>query len=180
MLNSLHKYEPRLHIVKVDQGGSGQGRIIKTVPFPKTQFIAVTAYQNEEVTALKIKYNPFAKAFLDARDRPQNHHSAQLLHQQQQQQHQQQMASYYQNVSAPYPMYHQRLPTAPMVKEEIYHGHNSWNSPYQEYHYDYHCYHQPGLPSNSQTLQQMPEHSPSSGSSVSPPSGSPPSYQNNR
>ena len=32
-----------------------------TFEFPVTQFIAVTAYQNEEVTALKIKYNPFAK-----------------------------------------------------------------------------------------------------------------------
>jgi hypothetical protein len=30
----------------------------------------VTAYQNEEVTSLKIKYNPFAKAFLDAKERP--------------------------------------------------------------------------------------------------------------
>lgn len=37
--------------------------------FPETQFIAVTAYQNEEITALKIKYNPFAKAFLDAKER---------------------------------------------------------------------------------------------------------------
>ncbi|XP_015283496.1 PREDICTED: brachyury protein [Gekko japonicus] len=35
----------------------------------QTQFIAVTAYQNEEITALKIKYNPFAKAFLDAKER---------------------------------------------------------------------------------------------------------------
>lgn len=41
-----------------------------TYPFPETQFIAVTAYQNEEVTSLKIKYNPFAKAFLDAKERP--------------------------------------------------------------------------------------------------------------
>lgn len=41
-----------------------------TFPFPETQFIAVTAYQNEEVTSLKIKYNPFAKAFLDAKERP--------------------------------------------------------------------------------------------------------------
>ena len=72
MLNSLHKYEPRLHVVKVEQGG-GKGRIVQTFAFPLTQFIAVTAYQNEDVTALKIKYNPFAKAFLDSRDRPQSH-----------------------------------------------------------------------------------------------------------
>ncbi|KAK7140643.1 hypothetical protein R3I94_013051 [Phoxinus phoxinus] len=65
MLNSLHKYEPRIHIVRV----GGPQRMITTHSFSETQFIAVTAYQNEEVTALKIKYNPFAKAFLDAKDR---------------------------------------------------------------------------------------------------------------
>ncbi|KAJ4436819.1 hypothetical protein ANN_16951 [Periplaneta americana] len=66
MLNSLHKYEPRVHLVKV----GSELRRVHTYPFPETQFIAVTAYQNEEVTALKIKHNPFAKAFLDARERP--------------------------------------------------------------------------------------------------------------
>ncbi|KAL3280966.1 hypothetical protein HHI36_004191 [Cryptolaemus montrouzieri] len=68
MLNSLHKYEPRVHLVKV----GAEPRRVLTFPFPETQFIAVTAYQNEEVTSLKIKYNPFAKAFLDAKDRPDN------------------------------------------------------------------------------------------------------------
>lgn len=63
MLNSLHKYEPRVHLVRV---GCDPRRVV-TYPFPETQFIAVTAYQNEEVTSLKIKYNPFAKAFLDAK-----------------------------------------------------------------------------------------------------------------
>ncbi|XP_006871236.1 PREDICTED: brachyury protein isoform X1 [Chrysochloris asiatica] len=65
MLNSLHKYEPRIHIVRV----GGPQRMITSHCFPETQFIAVTAYQNEEITALKIKYNPFAKAFLDAKER---------------------------------------------------------------------------------------------------------------
>uniref|UniRef100_A0A672S920 T-box transcription factor T n=1 Tax=Sinocyclocheilus grahami TaxID=75366 RepID=A0A672S920_SINGR len=45
MLNSLHKYEPRVHIVRV----GGPQRMITTHSFPETQFIAVTAYQNEEV-----------------------------------------------------------------------------------------------------------------------------------
>ncbi|XP_041352018.1 T-box transcription factor T homolog 1-like [Gigantopelta aegis] len=66
MLNSLHKYEPRLHIVKVNS--RTQKKSIMTFSFPETQFIAVTAYQNEEITALKIKHNPFAKAFLDAKE----------------------------------------------------------------------------------------------------------------
>ncbi|KPP63683.1 brachyury proteinA-like [Scleropages formosus] len=65
MLNSLHKYEPRIHIVKV----GGIQKMITSRSFPETQFIAVTAYQNEEITALKIKHNPFAKAFLDAKER---------------------------------------------------------------------------------------------------------------
>lgn len=68
MLNSLHKYEPRVHLLKVHS----EPRCVRTFPFPETQFIAVTAYQNEEVTSLKIKYNPFAKAFLDAKERPES------------------------------------------------------------------------------------------------------------
>jgi hypothetical protein len=65
MLNSLHKYEPRVHIYKLI--GSQKIHIYAT-SFTETQFIAVTAYQNEEITSLKIRYNPFAKAFLDVRE----------------------------------------------------------------------------------------------------------------
>ncbi|XP_063068519.1 T-box transcription factor TBX19 [Engraulis encrasicolus] len=65
MLNSLHKYEPQIHIVRV----GGSHRMVTNISFTDTQFIAVTAYQNEEITALKIKHNPFAKAFLDAKER---------------------------------------------------------------------------------------------------------------
>lgn len=68
MLNSLHKYEPRLHIVKVSC--HSERKSLMTYSFSETQFIAVTAYQNEEITTLKIKHNPFAKAFLDAKERP--------------------------------------------------------------------------------------------------------------
>ena len=70
MLNSLHKYEPRVHVVRVPGAGSESDQESWTFPFPATQFVAVTAYQNEDVTALKIKHNPFAKAFLDAKERP--------------------------------------------------------------------------------------------------------------
>lgn len=51
MLNSLHKYEPRIHIVRV----GGPRRMITSHSFPETQFIAVTAYQNEEVSKKKKK-----------------------------------------------------------------------------------------------------------------------------
>ncbi|XP_069171375.1 T-box transcription factor T-like isoform X1 [Procambarus clarkii] len=74
MLNSLHKYEPRLRVVQVVQvDKEQQQRIISCHTFPECQFIAVTAYQNEEVTHLKIKYNPFAKAFQDPKERPDLH-----------------------------------------------------------------------------------------------------------
>lgn len=45
MLNSLHKYEPQVHIVRV----GGPHQMVMNCSFPETQFIAVTAYQNEEV-----------------------------------------------------------------------------------------------------------------------------------
>ena len=46
MLNSLHKYEPRLHVVQV---GGEKRTSISCHAFPECQFIAVTAYQKEEV-----------------------------------------------------------------------------------------------------------------------------------
>lgn len=54
MLNSLHKYEPRIHIVRV----GGPRRMITSHSFPETQFIAVTAYQNEEVRNKILRKGP--------------------------------------------------------------------------------------------------------------------------
>lgn len=59
LLNSMHKYIPRLHIVEVNDSNS----VPKTFMFNETKFIAVTAYQNTDVTQLKIDNNPFAKGF---------------------------------------------------------------------------------------------------------------------
>ena len=67
MLHSLHKYQPRIHVIKVS--GNGEKKRVAKFAFKETRFVAVTAYQNEEITALKIKYNPFAKAFQDAKER---------------------------------------------------------------------------------------------------------------
>lgn len=61
VLNSLHLYEPRVIIIAEDSGNQWM------FPMSETQFIAVTAYQNERVTSLKVRHNPFAKAFLDTR-----------------------------------------------------------------------------------------------------------------
>ncbi|KAK3508987.1 hypothetical protein QTP70_015412 [Hemibagrus guttatus] len=65
ILNSMHKYQPRLHIVKADEknGFGSSGTVFCTHSFPETTFIAVTSYQNHTITQLKIENNPFAKGF---------------------------------------------------------------------------------------------------------------------
>uniref|UniRef100_A0A668AL90 Eomesodermin homolog b n=2 Tax=Myripristis murdjan TaxID=586833 RepID=A0A668AL90_9TELE len=71
VLQSLHKYQPRLHIVEVSEDGVediGGDVKTQTFSFPETQFIAVTAYQNTDITQLKIDHNPFAKGFRDNYD----------------------------------------------------------------------------------------------------------------
>ena len=43
--------------------GKIKPRVVCTVLFPETEFIAVTAYQNDLITQLKINNNPFANGF---------------------------------------------------------------------------------------------------------------------
>ncbi|CDQ85702.1 unnamed protein product [Oncorhynchus mykiss] len=62
ILHSLHRYQPRVHVIEardVLRWGGGQHSFI----FPETQFLTVTAYQNNKITELKIQSNPFAKGF---------------------------------------------------------------------------------------------------------------------
>uniref|UniRef100_A0A8R1EDG6 T-box domain-containing protein n=1 Tax=Caenorhabditis japonica TaxID=281687 RepID=A0A8R1EDG6_CAEJA len=72
ILNSMHKYQPRIHIVqRSKQNQLDPSRVNmseeqhSTFTFPETQFMAVTAYQNQLITKLKIEKNPFAKGFRD-------------------------------------------------------------------------------------------------------------------
>uniref|UniRef100_A0A8C1KWN6 T-box transcription factor 3b n=1 Tax=Cyprinus carpio TaxID=7962 RepID=A0A8C1KWN6_CYPCA len=65
ILNSMHKYQPRFHIVRANDLLKLPYSTFKTYVFPETEFIAVTAYQNEKITQLKIDNNPFAKGFRD-------------------------------------------------------------------------------------------------------------------
>ncbi|RCN36118.1 T-box [Ancylostoma caninum] len=72
ILNSMHKYQPRIHIVRRNKGQhldqnkvSLTDEVHRTFVFPETQFMAVTAYQNQLITKLKIEKNPFAKGFRD-------------------------------------------------------------------------------------------------------------------
>ena len=61
VLNTMHKYMPRVVISKYISRRSQVA--IFTKDLPECTFIGVTAYQNEDVTLLKIENNPFAKAF---------------------------------------------------------------------------------------------------------------------
>ncbi|XP_028968288.1 T-box transcription factor TBX3 [Galendromus occidentalis] len=65
ILNSMHKYQPRFHLVRTGDISKLPCSPFKTFVFRETEFIAVTAYQNEKITQLKIDNNPFAKGFRD-------------------------------------------------------------------------------------------------------------------
>ncbi|XP_070592258.1 T-box transcription factor TBX15 [Erythrolamprus reginae] len=73
ILHSMHKYQPRVHVICKDFSSdlsptkpvpTGDG--VKTFHFPETVFTTVTAYQNQQITRLKIDRNPFAKGFRDS------------------------------------------------------------------------------------------------------------------
>ncbi|XP_066556450.1 T-box transcription factor TBX18 isoform X2 [Amia ocellicauda] len=73
ILHSMHKYQPRVHIIRKECGEDlspvksvpvGEG--VKAFSFPETVFTTVTAYQNQQITRLKIDRNPFAKGFRDS------------------------------------------------------------------------------------------------------------------
>lgn len=90
----MHKYQPRFHLVRANDILKLPYSTFRTYVFKETEFIAVTAYQNEKVhtnfqiscvfdhefilvslfssfflslqiTQLKIDNNPFAKGFRD-------------------------------------------------------------------------------------------------------------------
>ncbi|CAL1582993.1 unnamed protein product [Knipowitschia caucasica] len=73
ILHSMHKYQPRVHVIRKDFSSdlspnkpvpTGEG--VKSFSFPETVFTTVTAYQNQQITRLKIDRNPFAKGFRDS------------------------------------------------------------------------------------------------------------------
>ncbi|XP_078395940.1 T-box transcription factor TBX20 isoform X2 [Cetorhinus maximus] len=70
ILNSMHKYQPRVHIIKKKDHTASlvnlKSEEFRTFIFPETVFTAVTAYQNQLITKLKIDSNPFAKGFRDS------------------------------------------------------------------------------------------------------------------
>uniref|UniRef100_A0A1X7UNF7 T-box domain-containing protein n=1 Tax=Amphimedon queenslandica TaxID=400682 RepID=A0A1X7UNF7_AMPQE len=63
-LNSMHKYIPCVIVSKFITRKKSE--VVHVQEFPEAYFYAVTAYQNDQVTQLKIDNNPFAKAFRDS------------------------------------------------------------------------------------------------------------------
>uniref|UniRef100_A0AC34Q5M6 T-box domain-containing protein n=1 Tax=Panagrolaimus sp. JU765 TaxID=591449 RepID=A0AC34Q5M6_9BILA len=63
IVNSMHKYQPVVHVVVHDPEGEKNYQCKLSISFPETCFMAVTAYQNHRITELKIESNPFAKGF---------------------------------------------------------------------------------------------------------------------
>ncbi|KAM4713227.1 T-box transcription factor TBX18 isoform 2-T2 [Anableps anableps] len=73
ILHSMHKYQPRVHVIHKEFGEElspvraiPMGEGTRTFSFPETVFTTVTAYQNQQITRLKIDRNPFAKGFRDS------------------------------------------------------------------------------------------------------------------
>ncbi|PAA70406.1 hypothetical protein BOX15_Mlig018453g1 [Macrostomum lignano] len=63
---SMHKYLPVVHIRELSRNATA---FYTAVTFPGTEFITVTAYQNPELTDLKIQFNPYAKGIRNQGDR---------------------------------------------------------------------------------------------------------------
>ncbi|VDK44744.1 unnamed protein product [Anisakis simplex] len=80
-LYSMHKYRPILHVYRISEAvpysptsGVYQPMQNQLVPVamvsdPVMDFIAVTAYQNQNIIKLKIEHNPFAKGFREGSER---------------------------------------------------------------------------------------------------------------
>ncbi|PAV72016.1 hypothetical protein WR25_22455 [Diploscapter pachys] len=88
ILQSMHKYMPIIQVHRIfkpqqfysSDGTSvrpyGHSYIASSLKDPNTEFIAVTAYQNNQITKLKILHNPFAKGFREGGERGTKRRSA--------------------------------------------------------------------------------------------------------
>eukprot|EP00731_Ephydatia_muelleri_P022543 Em0015g126a len=76
IVSSMHNYQPRLHLVESADISNLSWERFNTFVFPETQFITVTAYQNDKITQLKIDNNPFAKGFRSPFSRCRTRHNS--------------------------------------------------------------------------------------------------------
>ncbi|XP_043845505.1 T-box-containing protein TBX6L-like [Dromiciops gliroides] len=74
ILHSMHRYQPRFLVVQADDLFNICWSSFQAFSFPQTAFISVTAYQNEQITRLKIDNNPFAKGFREQGKKPRRAH----------------------------------------------------------------------------------------------------------
>ncbi|XP_056337198.1 MAX gene-associated protein [Danio aesculapii] len=67
LLRPMHRYQPRLYVAPVsaclERAVPLKSPDVHMFTFPKTEFYAVTSYQNPQITRLKIDCNPFMLAF---------------------------------------------------------------------------------------------------------------------
>ncbi|KAL3049805.1 hypothetical protein OYC64_009124 [Pagothenia borchgrevinki] len=73
ILHPMHRYLPRLHVIQTEKASEDinlKGRNLMTFTFPQTEFMAVTAYQNPQLSQLKVDYNPFAKGLKEESSSP--------------------------------------------------------------------------------------------------------------
>ncbi len=57
ILNSMHKYQPRFHIVRANDILKLPYSTFRTYVFPETDFIGVTAYQHDKVSYRAPKFS---------------------------------------------------------------------------------------------------------------------------
>ena len=57
----MHKYQPRIHVVQANDIFTMRWNSFNTYAFDETSFIAVTAYQNEQVLFQLLQGKRFAK-----------------------------------------------------------------------------------------------------------------------
>uniref|UniRef100_A0A1I7YNN5 T-box domain-containing protein n=1 Tax=Steinernema glaseri TaxID=37863 RepID=A0A1I7YNN5_9BILA len=68
-LFSMHKYHALLHVYSIDNYDSRaiphmlNDNHVASIPIPYTTFVTVTAYQNQNLIALKVKHNNYARGF---------------------------------------------------------------------------------------------------------------------
>lgn len=70
VLNSMHKYVPRVIVYEFEKKDSVYPKLIAQIhEIKEAEFMAVTAYQNNSITEMKIQHNPFAKGFRDGQNK---------------------------------------------------------------------------------------------------------------
>lgn len=68
----MHRYQPRLHIVESSDVQNLNWEDFSTFEFPKTQFITVTAYQNDKVYLFPPKHTIDTSVFFACDNRSLN------------------------------------------------------------------------------------------------------------